>query len=244
MILLETLIRYMRTGWIEVNDTWTYSSVDVNIGVITVPTDATLTYRVGMRVRFKQGGAYKYGIIHVITATVMTIFTGTGTALTNAAITDIYYSSIRFPEGFPIDELVWTVTYSDTTDRTPAVGGPAQVTNAQIDVPIGSWKVAVTQAAVTTRSASGTGVGFKNGLSTATNTIPDNEHAINAEAGGPSGETYNPNLTGTFRFTKILSVAAKTTYYWNHRESTTASVTVTYRNSEVTFKIQLIDAYF
>jgi hypothetical protein len=41
-------------GWDPISDTWTFNSVDGPTGVINVPSDATLKYTNGMRLRFNQ----------------------------------------------------------------------------------------------------------------------------------------------------------------------------------------------
>lgn len=85
------------TGWVEVGDTWTYASATT----ITVPTDATTTYQAGTKIRWKQGGSYKYGIVRSLTSVLLTIAPTTDYTLTNATITDVAYSFIENPFGFP-----------------------------------------------------------------------------------------------------------------------------------------------
>ena len=87
----------LNSGWVEVNETWTYASATT----ITVPTDATLTYQKGMKIRFKQGGAYKYFYGKTIAATLLTVTGGSDYSVANSAITDVAYSFIERPFGFP-----------------------------------------------------------------------------------------------------------------------------------------------
>ena len=104
-------------GWIEVTDTWSYASAST----ITVPTDATLKYRSGLPIRWKQGGAYKYGVIRTVAATLITLFSTTDYTVANSAITDISYSLSEKPFGFPIyfNFTFTSITYSGgTTDPT------------------------------------------------------------------------------------------------------------------------------
>lgn len=82
-------------------ETWTYNSVSGIVGVINVPTDATERYAIGDRVRWKQGGGYKYGIVVAVAATTISVITGTDYTLTNAGITDNYISKWVNPVGFP-----------------------------------------------------------------------------------------------------------------------------------------------
>jgi hypothetical protein len=85
-------------GWQAASGTWTYASATT----ITVPTDATTLYSVGDKIRFKQGGAYKYFYVIAVAATLLTVTGGSDyTVATPTAITDIYYSKVASPVGFP-----------------------------------------------------------------------------------------------------------------------------------------------
>lgn len=83
--------------WVEVSDSWSYASAST----ITVPTDATTKYRVGDRIRWKQGGGYKYGNVAAIAATLLTIDVNTDYTVANSAITDVAFSRSVSPFGFP-----------------------------------------------------------------------------------------------------------------------------------------------
>ena len=81
-------------GFTATGESWTFSSWDstTKIGVITVPTDATTKYSAGMRVKFTQTtGGTKFGIIHDVTATTLSVFFGTDYTLNNEAITSNDY---------------------------------------------------------------------------------------------------------------------------------------------------------
>lgn len=215
--------------------------------VLYTGVDHTGEIQLGDRIRLVSGGITKYFIVHYISATVIVLFGGTDYYITPGdTVTDVYVSRQRFPFGFSRDRSKWMVSYTDTVDRNPSAvtGTPAQVTNAQIYAPIGLWDVAITQCCQCLRSASGTGAGIRNGLSTASNTLSDTDYVIRADANGASGDSYNPLLTGIFRFQKPLAVSAKTLYYWNHIETTTTAVTLTWFNATVTFRIDLTSAYF
>lgn len=109
-----SIISDLKTGWIEVSDTWTFnSSTDVN-----VPNNATLVYPKGAKVRFKQGGNYKYFNIISRTPTILTLKAGTDFTVANAAITNIAYSlddvALDFPDYFTFAPAL------DTQDGTLA----------------------------------------------------------------------------------------------------------------------------
>lgn len=103
--------------WIKVTGTWTYASATT----ITIPSDGTTTYQRGDRLRFKQGGAYKYFAVYSVTSTLLTIIGNADYTLANAAITDVYYSRVNSPFGWP-DMFNYTpVVTGYSTDPTDTV---------------------------------------------------------------------------------------------------------------------------
>jgi len=84
-------------GWTPVYDTWTYASAST----ITIPTDGTTTYQKDVKIRFKQGAGFKYYVGTTIAATLITVAVNTDYVVANAAITDISYSYVENPFGWP-----------------------------------------------------------------------------------------------------------------------------------------------
>jgi hypothetical protein len=84
-------------GWINITDTWTYASATT----ITVPAGAASIYSVGDKIRFKQGGAYKYFYVVDVASTLLTVTGGSDFTVANATLTDNYYSKASTPVGFP-----------------------------------------------------------------------------------------------------------------------------------------------
>lgn len=121
----------LMTGWIKITDAWTYNSVSGIAGVVNVPSDATTRYSKGDRIRFKQGGAYKYFAVYAVTATTLYITGGTDYTLTNAAITDIYYSKFVSPLGYPT-WFSYTPTLTWSAGVAPA-GAPTVYNKFKID---------------------------------------------------------------------------------------------------------------
>ena len=93
-------------GWTATGEAWSFSSYSStsNVGVVTVPTDATTKYSVGMFVRFSQStGGTKYGRIIAVTSTTLSIWFGVGVyTLNNEAISTPVYSPLAHPGGLPI----------------------------------------------------------------------------------------------------------------------------------------------
>lgn len=83
-------------GWTAAGETWVYASSTT----VTVPTDATTKYGVGMLVKITQTtGGTKYGTITAVASTLLTIRWRDGATLANETISTPYYSSLATPLG-------------------------------------------------------------------------------------------------------------------------------------------------
>lgn len=205
------------TGWNTVTDSWSYDSADSPTFVITVPSGAASLYGVGWRVQLTQTTA-KYFIITAVTDTTLTVYGGTDYTLANAAISAIYVSPMKAPLGFPLDPLKWTVTVTDTTQRTAAGTGGTWLnvgtTNSQIDIPIGVWDVSYQVNAVQNRTTQGTGSFIKVALSDANNTASN--LALVSYHRYESGAANSSDINGvTMSRSKTLTFSVKATYYLN-----------------------------
>ena len=108
--MTETKIRARRIageGWVTPIGAWTYASVST----ITVPSGAASLYQVGDRLRFKQGGGYKYYTLATVADTLLTVDVSTDYTVANSAITDIAISRALRPFGFP-EYFNWSPTAS------------------------------------------------------------------------------------------------------------------------------------
>ncbi len=114
--LFDTLYTLVDTtipidGWAPISTTWTRTGNHT----FTVSGDVTATYRKGAKVRYKDGGAYEYGVIasssYSSPNTTITLITNSDYAMAAATITDKYISYIENPEGFP-DWFNWTPTFT------------------------------------------------------------------------------------------------------------------------------------
>jgi hypothetical protein len=101
-----TLLNYFYTvfpnqnGWMPVTDTWAYASAST----ITVPAGASTTYSAYSKVKFTQHGTTKYGYIYPTSDILLTFYAGSDFVIENTAtypITNIYYSNVESPIGFP-----------------------------------------------------------------------------------------------------------------------------------------------
>jgi len=97
------------TGWIAADDTWVYVSAT---SFKITGADLTTLYRKGTRVRWKDGGSYKYAYVvasSFSTDTTVTIAAGSDYSISNATLTDNYYSYDDSAQGFP-DVFAYTPT--------------------------------------------------------------------------------------------------------------------------------------
>jgi len=105
------------SGWILIADTWTRTGNHT----FTIAGDVTTTYRKGTRVRYKQGGAYEYGVVisssYGAPNTTVTLATNDDYAMAAGALTDTYISYVENPEGYP-EWFNYTPTYSGSASMT------------------------------------------------------------------------------------------------------------------------------
>lgn len=191
-------------SWQSANETWAYSSADSPTFVVTVPSDATGKYTVGMKVRLWQG-SWKFFIITAVSSTTLTLYGGTDYTLTNAGISNPMYSGRRVPVGFPMDPTKWTVTWSstvDTTISTTVQGTWYNIGSFSISIPIGAWNVSTKLPGYITPGSGETA------LSTANNSASDVNFRTYLNPGGLA-----QNMAVTTSVSSTVVVATKTPYY-------------------------------
>jgi hypothetical protein len=111
--LLDVDVGAAANGWANASETWTRATDNT----FTVAVDVTGKYHKGDKLRWKQGGGYKYAYIvatptYSAPDTTVTISGGSNFVLTNGvAITDNDYSKVATPQGFP-QWFNWTCVWS------------------------------------------------------------------------------------------------------------------------------------
>lgn len=213
-------------GWSATGESWTYSSYNstYKIGIVTVPSDATVKYQPGMRVRFSQAtGGTKYAIIHAVSTTTLTLFMGRDYTLTNEAISTPVYSPLDTPFGFNKDPQAWTVSYDRTdsaSQASPAASTWYNIGGSSLAVGIGVWRL---EYGVTMESQS-SGNSYtvqQSTLSTATNTANSNNR-FNIKSFGNGS-----NATGAAHFASdTVTISSNTTFYLNFSTNTTATTNI------------------
>ena len=88
-------------GWISARATLTYASASAPTFVCNTSIDLTARISVGMKIKLTQTTT-KYFFVIAITSTTITLYGGTDYTLTNTTISNVYFSSVQLPYGFPI----------------------------------------------------------------------------------------------------------------------------------------------
>lgn len=222
---LQAQITQLQTGWTAIGGTCTYVSADGPIFVMNVTNADATPIGVGYKIRLTQT-TEKYFIVVAKGApsganTPITLYGGTDSTLTNAAITFPFYSNARTPINFPMDPDKWTITVTDTTLRTktsPIVSTWFHNVDSGnlpwIDIPIGAWNIFYSAMGRLEAAIGASFMRMEVALSTSTSSVSDTSLV--------SANSHNPGVVTTaaeaavnmFRnLPKIISVAVKTRYY-------------------------------
>lgn len=209
-------------GWIDVTDSWSYSSADDPTFVITVPSGAAAIYGVGDRIKLTQT-TVKYFIITAVADTALTVYGGTDYDLANAAISDISYSHQKSPLGFPLSPTKWSVIVTDANTRsqsTPTASTWYNLGSLTISIPIGTWGVSYQTTFRVRNSSATTELIGSVTLSTANNSESDSDLTSHMGSEAASG---NKGSQVRMVANKNISVASKTPYYLNGQTGNTAT---------------------
>lgn len=242
-------------SWVLDSNTWTFSSADAPIYVVSVNADVTGTISVGMRIRVVHGGITKYLIVHAVGAfsagvTLLTLYGGTTFTLSATAITATYYSPAKYPFGFPASPDLWSETATSTANAakaTPTANvwyGGTQLTPTGISIvaPIGVWNTQykiLAELVTTVAVVTGEGVRF---------TLSDGDSSETDASWTNQGVTPFPVGTAAARWPvqspyKPLTITVKKTQYVNIFTGQVAVTSIAMRGDLVTSLIKLVDAY-
>ena len=233
-------------GWVVTGESWTFASWSstTKIGTITVPTDATVKYYPGMRIRISQStGGVKYGIIVKVAATLLTVFFGTDYTLNNEAISSPVYSAEKTPVGFNASPNKWKLELNDTTSRSqgsPTNGTWYNMGSLSLTIPAGSWNVLFTGQYYFDFAGSGDrAAGIT--LSTSTSSETDKEFSTYYRVATLNSNIYNE---GGWKRQKVLDLTSDTTYYPIMKSSGVSSATtLLFSNSVSPLRVTAISAY-
>jgi hypothetical protein len=226
------------SGWAPAAGVWTYSSADSPTFIASIDTDLTGVISVGMKIKLTQT-TVKYFLCVAITSNSITLYGGTDYTLANAAISAVFYSSVRAPFGFPLDPAKWTVEVTDSAAFSQATPTQNVWYNASnVVVPIGVWRVYYEAALNGVKSASGT-------ISTLTTFGLANNSSI--------GIVWIANVTiigsgvtaayGNAHRENFVTLAAKTTYYFNIETNQTNMTSIGLSNNASELHLRAVCAY-
>ena len=219
----HTLFTYLQTGWIPQSATLTYSSADSPIFVVGTLVDLTSLIGVKDRIKLTQNGATIYAIVVAITASTITLLVESGKAIANTTtypITNVFYSHVSNPYGFPNDIEKWSVEVSisvDTFKTMPTANVWYNISALNINVPIGLWDLGFCGILYTDRTAAGA-VSCLATLSTANNSEIDRKRSAGLVAYNTTA--YATNVCSYRKF----EATAKTPIYFNVKSITTDNV--------------------
>ena len=136
------------SGWRPAHD-WSFNQSFAPVYQLVTPGDVSAHYSPGMRFRCVNGGMTKYFIVvacaYVAPYGVTNLYLYGGTDYTlGVGITDEMYSTDAYPLGFPADPRKWSVTVTDTSNRSqsaPTANEWYNLGGVSIDIPYGLWQV-------------------------------------------------------------------------------------------------------
>ena len=237
-------------GWTPTTDTWEFASVDDPTGVITVPTDATTKYSVGMRITFVNATNTIYGIITAVTATTITFLHEIDPTdsealhlMADSAITAPEYSTQKAPFGFPPQEPKWTVEASFTTgeSNSPDQNTWYNLETVLIAIPIGCWDVSYMASFEFQKNATTTVTGYST-LSTANNSESDADFTWRFYMYDDVAST-NLMCAGTTYREKNLTLTTKDIYYLNSRMTDASPTAIRLRSNLSPTILRAVCAY-
>lgn len=234
-------------GWIAESHTWTFSSADSPTFVASVNADMTGVLWAGKKIKLTQT-TDKYFFVTAVGsfsggATLVTLYGGTDYTLANATITSPYHSITKAPAGFPLDPSKWTVTFTDTTQRSQA--NAAQNTwynlgSLAFAFPLGAWRARLSLLAEAQDASAATGTMMVT-LSTGNNNESNSKmtEVTYVTATGATGAAIMASLD----MKDIIVLASKTTHYVNARTTNTNTPTLYFLNNTRSLNLTLECAY-
>ena len=230
-------------GWIPA-PALAYSSADAPSYEVTCSGDYSGIITPGCRVKLTHSGSTKYFIVtkasHADGTTTITLYGGTDYTLAAGAITSPYFSTHKAPRGFPLSPAKWTVTVTDSSERSQ--GSPVANTwynlgSISISIPIGCWWMqycALLQVNVSP-------VGWCNMFSTLSTSNNSESHPAHTLKIG--GMSFASNSQSVVLPRTLIDLATKTTYYLNGKIDVTGGTDIYFQGAQQVTKIELVCAY-
>ena len=248
---IATIDTALSSGWKAVSQTWTYASADAPVYQVYVSGNVTANadYKLGNKIKCTISSAVKYGFIVKVGSydsgnnrTPVDIYCGTDYTMSNSAISAVYISKVKSPDGFPMSPDKWTVTLSDTTNRSqasPTNGSYYNPGSLSISCPIGVWNASLSCVF----GGRGTNTVYGSvGLSTSTSSITETEASSAFYDYVSTASATVEAMSGVFK-TKIITVTSKTTYYVVIKALAAGMASLYLANADAPLTVKLVCAY-
>jgi hypothetical protein len=210
-------------GWAKMDHhTWTRTGNHT----FTVSGDVTATYCKDTKVRYKDGGAYEYGVIgsssYSSPNTTVTLITNTDYAMAAATITDNYLSNTKKPEGFP----EWFNWAAAPTNFTGTYVAKWKAINDMLKFEIELSSTSTVAGAVTitlpiahTRGTATPVLGVGYFLDTGNASYPGQLIAISTTTARPVAFPYNPTSATNPLYVTQSYMAAAVPFTWGNTDA-------------------------
>lgn len=242
---LET--EFITPGWRPLSTIPTRQSADDPTFVLRFAADMTAILQPGDRIRITQNSSLLYLIVTVVGAytggnTDVTVYGGTDYDVLDTSTYPISapkYSGEKAPFGFPVDPAKWTIEHSSTASDSKS-SGIVQNTwynlgSHSLDVPVGKWYIEYFVNLQNGGSVSNNN-DLQVTLSTAKNSQSDSE--LSCWVGGQ--DAFQAFAAAR---RKLISLAAKATYYLNTRQTLGATTSWNLRGDYGNTIIRAVCAY-
>lgn len=205
---IEAADTVVNSGWVPLTGTFTYSSADSPTFVMTTSVDLTGIVGLGMRIKLTQATT-KYFIVTAITNNSITMYGGTDYTLVNASISNVYYSMLKAPFGFPTNPTKWSIIVSAPISRANATVNTYYASGTTLSAPIGAWEF-FWSSVLTISGGSAAQVSGSTSLSTSTSSHSDSTMVSTA-----TGYIYTATaaIVSSISKNKVYTLTNKTTYY-------------------------------
>lgn len=239
---MNNIKSFLLSGWNLIEGvTFTFSSWDSTVSTLVVTTNYDLTPYVGLgdKLKYTHSSTTKYAIVTAITSTTMTLYLGTDYIVASGNITNVYFSKVKNPLGFPMNPDKWSVIVKNTnslSQNSPATNTWYNIGSLSINVPIGQWNLGYFLA-LGGYKASSTSFGADSTLSTSASSESDKDF---------HGTTYIEASTATLVLigniykSKNIMVTSKTPYYLIGQSNGTA---ITFYGNISPIKLFAVCAY-
>lgn len=206
-------------GWQSLGATVTFSSADAPTFVVTTSIDCTEFIGLGNRLQCTHGGVVKYFLVTAITSNSITLYGGTDYTLSDTAITEVYYSNVKAPYGFPMSKTKWTLSnqITSSTSKASPVNDTWYNIGGSLTVPVGLWIPKYSGLMAMIHSSTGNVNQFIT-ISTKNNDATNDEYTQKFSGYGNIEVDISVFLIGN-----PLLVESPTTYYLNCKKEKTST---------------------